>query len=100
MKRTYSLPKLLLLIVIASLATAALAQKTGGTLKRPMRENLPSASLWEESAQSTLHAFQPVFNNLVIFDEQEKRVRLESIRPDLATGWSWSPDNKVLVQAA
>ncbi len=37
-----------------------------------------------------------VFNNLVMFDQQIKRNSLQSIVPDLATGWSWSEDGTEL----
>ncbi len=96
MKRTHAIPQLLLLIVITSIATAAVAQKSGGTLKRSVRENPPSASLWEESAGSTIQTYMPVYNNLVLFDQHIEKASPETIRPDLATEWSWSPDNKVL----
>ena len=96
MERTHSLPKSLLLIVIMSFVTAAVAQKSGGTLRMSIGSNPSSASLHEESSAYTLQPFMPVFNNLVIFDQQEKVVRPESIRPDLATEWSWSPDSTVL----
>ncbi len=39
MKRTHSLAKPLLLLVIMSLASAAIAQKAGGTLRVSLREN-------------------------------------------------------------
>ncbi len=93
MRRPQSLPKLLLPIVIASLATSALAQKSGGTLRVPLSASPSSGSLHEESAANALRTFMAVYNNLVIFDQQEKITRPETIRPDLATGWSWSPDN-------
>jgi len=96
MKRTHTFWKSLLLITIMSFATAAVAQKYGGTLRIPARENPVSASPHEEGSITTLQPFMPVFNNLVIFDQQEKVVRPESIRPELATEWSWSPDNTVL----
>lgn len=88
--------KLLLAIVIASLAASALAQKKGGTLRIPLRENPGSASLHEESSIVTNLPFMAVFNNLVLFDQTDKLARPESIRPDLATEWSWSPDSTVL----
>ncbi|MFH1604815.1 MAG: ABC transporter substrate-binding protein, partial [Pseudomonadota bacterium] len=96
MKRTHSLTKSLLLIVIMSFATAAVAQKSGGTLRVPLTSNPGSASLWEESSIGAQRPFMPVFNNLVLFDQQEKIARPESIRPELATEWSWSPDHLVL----
>ena len=96
MKRTFLLPAALLLIVVTSLATAAFAQKSGGTLRMPLSNNPPSASLLEESTIAVMQGFMPVYNNLVVFDQKEKMARPETIRPDLATEWSWSSDNKVL----
>ena len=96
MKRTYLLSKSLLLLTIISLGSAAVAQKPGGTLRMPLSSSPSSASLHEESSVNALRPFMPVFNNLVLFDEQEKSARPETIRPDLATEWSWSPDNLVL----
>ncbi len=86
---------------IAALLTAlsaepALAQKAGGTLRVPLRENPGSASLHEESSIVANFPFMAVFNNLVVYDQTDKLARPESIKPDLATEWSWSADNKVL----
>ncbi len=96
MKYTHSVSKWLLLIVITSLATAAVAQKSGGTLRAPLRENPSSASLLEQVSIVVNEPFMPVFNNVLIYDQQERMARAETIRPDLATAWSWSPDNLVL----
>ncbi len=96
MKHTHALPKLLLLFVITSLATAAVAQKSGGVLRIPLNFSPSSASLLEESSIYALRPFMPVFNNLVIYDQQEKMARQDTIKPDLATEWSWSPDHLVL----
>ena len=96
MKRTHSLPKWLLLIVIMSLATEAVAQKSGGVLRRANDETPPSASLHEEGSNIVTTPFVPVFNNLVDFDPTKSQSRPESIVPDLATSWSWSADNKTL----
>ena len=96
MKPAHSLAKSLLLIVIMSLATAAIAQKSGGILRVPARENPGSASLHEESSITAVQTFMSVYNNLVVYDQQDEKARPESIKPDLATEWSWSPDNLVL----
>ena len=96
MKRTYSVPRWLLLTIIMSFASAAVAQKSGGTLRAPLRENPGSASILEESSIVVNQPFMPVFNNLVIFNQKERVVSPESIVPDLATEWSWSPDHTVL----
>ena len=37
-----------------------------------------------------------VFNNLVIFDQHVPQNSLQSIVPDLATGWSWNEDGTEL----
>ena len=74
----------------------AVAQKSGGILKIPLRENPGSVSMIEESSIYTNFPLMGVFNNLVVFDQQDKVARQESIKPDLATEWSWSADNKVV----
>jgi len=83
-------------ILLASLATSVVAQKSGGTLRVPLVTSPPTGSLYEEVSVFVLQAFAPVFNNLVVYDEQDEIARPESIKPDLATSWSWSADNKVL----
>jgi len=37
-----------------------------------------------------------LFNNLVMFDQHAKQNNMQSIVPDLATGWSWSEDGDQL----
>ena len=86
----------LLTILLALTAAPTLAQKYGGTLRFPLRENPSSASLHEESSITAIQPFMAVFNNLVVYDQQQEMARVESIKPDLATEWSWSADNKVL----
>jgi peptide/nickel transport system substrate-binding protein len=83
-------------ILLAMTAAAAYAQKYGGTLRFPLRENPSSASLHEESSITAIQPFMAVFNNLVIYDQQIEMATADSIRPELATAWSWSADNKVL----
>ncbi|RPI43752.1 MAG: ABC transporter substrate-binding protein, partial [Betaproteobacteria bacterium] len=86
------------LAVVAALGfgASALAQKSGGTLKIAVREGPGSPSLVEESSIYTNLPMMGVFNNLVLFDQQERIARPESIKPELATEWSWSADDKVL----
>ena len=38
-----------------------------------------------------------VFNNLVMFDQHVPQNSLQSIVPDLATGWSWNEDGTELI---
>jgi peptide/nickel transport system substrate-binding protein len=94
--RTPKLTQALAALLLASLATSAVAQKSGGTLRVPLRENPSSASLHEESSITAMQPFMAVYNNLVVYDQQQEMARPESIKPDLATEWSWSADNKVL----
>jgi peptide/nickel transport system substrate-binding protein len=86
----------LLALVLVSIASTAIAQKSGGILRIPLRENPGSASILEESSIVTNFPFMAVYNNLVLFDQTDKVARPESIKPDLATEWSWSADNTVL----
>ncbi len=88
--------KTLLTLLLAACSASAVAQKYGGTLRFPLRENPSSASLHEESSITAIQPFMSVFNNLVVYDQQQEMARVESIKPDLATEWSWSADNKVL----
>ena len=83
-------------IAAATLMTSApaAAQKQGGTLSIYHRDNPPSASIHEEATISTVFAFMPVFNNLVLFDQFKPRNSLETIVPDLAESWTWSADRK------
>ena len=96
MKRTHSLPKLLVLGLIVCIANDAAAQKSGGVLRRANDETPPSASVHEEGSNIVTTPFVPVFNNLVSFDATKSMSRPEAIVPDLATSWSWSADNKTL----
>ena len=70
---------ILIVSVITFLAAPAIAQKSGGTLRIPLRPNPISASLLEESSIVTQLPFMGVFNNLVIFDQTDKVARPESI---------------------
>ena len=86
----------LVMSVAFGFAASAMAQKAGGILKIPLRENPGSASIAEESSIYANFPFMGVFNNLVLFDQQDKIARPESIKPDLATEWSWSADSKTV----
>ena len=70
-------------------AAPAHAQKTGGTLKIYNNSNPPSASIHEDTAIAVVMTFMPVYNNLVLYDQQKPRAGVDTIVPELATGWSW-----------
>ncbi len=68
---------------------AALAQKQGGTLRVPQRDNPPSASIHEEATQSVNIPYMSIYNNLIVFDNAKAHESAETIVPDLAESWSW-----------
>jgi peptide/nickel transport system substrate-binding protein len=82
--------------VALTAAPSAWAQKQGGTLRVSHRDNPPSASIHEEATISTVLPFMPVFNNLVLFDQNAKTNSPDKIVPDLAESWSWSNDKTKL----
>jgi peptide/nickel transport system substrate-binding protein len=49
-------------------------------------------SIHEESSNTAEGPMMGVFNNLVLYDQHVSQNSLDSIRPDLATDWSWDED--------
>jgi peptide/nickel transport system substrate-binding protein len=84
-----------LLIAMAAGATA-LAQKPGGVLKMYIWDNPPSVSMLDGGNPIAQRATMGVFNNLILFDQHAKQSSLQSIVPDLATGWSWNEEGTEL----
>src|SRR5437764_1037834 len=84
-----------LLIAISGGGTV-LAQKQGGILKMYNPDSPASMSIHEEATIVSERPMMGVFNNLVIFDQHVPQNSLESIVPDLATGWSWNEDGTEL----
>ena len=84
------------LLVAGILPGAAFAQKAGGIMKVYHRDSPPTASIHEESTVSTSIPFMGVFNNLVLYKQDEPQNSLSSIVPDLATSWSWNEDGTKL----
>src|SRR5438874_2950021 len=84
------------LLITLCAAPAALAQKQGGVLRQYMIDSPASMSIHEEA---TIYAERPmmaVVNNLVLFDQHVKQNTLDSIVPELATGWAWNEDGTEL----
>ena len=52
-------------------------------------------SIHEEATFVAEGPMMGVFNNLVMFDQHVKQNSLDSIVPDLATGWSWNEDGNL-----
>src|SRR6516225_3609715 len=74
----------------------AFAQKAGGILKIGHFDSPASMSMLEESTQAVNRPMSGVFNNLVIFNQDEAQNTPESIVPELATEWRWSEDGTEL----
>src|ERR1700757_2082596 len=83
---------------VAALAegSEALAQKQGGTLRVYHRDSPANMSIYEEGTISVVAPMMGVFNNLVVFDPNQKQNRLDDGVPDLAESWSWSEDGAAL----
>jgi peptide/nickel transport system substrate-binding protein len=77
-------------------AATAFAQKPGGVLQVAHRDSPASMSTLEEVTISTVAPMMAVFDNLVMFDQHVPQNTLQSIVPDLATGWSWNEDGTEL----
>ena len=75
---------------------AAWAQKSGGILKTYSPDSPASMSIHEESTVFAEGPMMGVFNNLVMFDQRVPQNSLQSIVPDLATGWSWNEEGTEL----
>src|SRR5437764_6455648 len=85
-----------MLLAMLFTAPTVSAQKRGGILKMYDFDSPPSVSILEEATASSQSPMMGVFNNLVLFDQHQKQNRLDTIVPDLATGWSWSEDGTQL----
>jgi len=84
------------LLIATSGGGTAFAQKPGGILKMYIWDNPPSMSMLDGVNPLAQRATMGVFNNLIMFDQHVKQSSLESIVPDLATGWSWNEEGTAL----
>src|SRR5499427_3265851 len=75
---------------------AAFAQKPGGILRMYSPDSPASMSIHEEATIFAEGPMMGVFNNLVMYDQHVPQNSLQTIVPDLATGWSWSEDGTEL----
>src|SRR5215468_7997505 len=80
------------LMLAASFGGTAFAEKSGGILKIGQFDSPAGMSILEESSNTAEGPMMGVFNNLVLYDQHEPQNSLQSIRPDLATGWFWDED--------
>jgi peptide/nickel transport system substrate-binding protein len=70
--------------------------KRGGVLRVFHRDSPGSASILEESSDSVTAPFMAVFNNLVLFKQDEPKNTIDSIVPELATAWEWNAERTAL----
>src|SRR5215470_5832263 len=84
------------LLVALGVAGPGVAQKSGGILRMFSADSPASMSILEETTAFSVRPMAGVFNNLVMYDQAVKQNSLESIVPDLATGWSWNEDGTEL----
>ena len=77
-------------------SAAALAQKQGGILKIGWVDSPASMSILEVSTIATERPMMGVFNNLVMYKQDEPQNSPRSIVPDLATGWAWNEEGTEL----
>src|SRR5438270_744106 len=82
-------------LLISSL-TGAFAQKSGGVLKMPDFASPASMSIHEEVTRAAVNVLMPVFNNLVLFDQEKAQNTIDTIKPDLAESWAWDPEKRAL----
>src|ERR1700745_549832 len=83
-------------LVTLSASQPGVAQKRGGILRMYTPDSPASMSPHEEATVFSQGPMAGVFNNLVMFDQHAKQSRLETVVPDLATGWSWNEDGTAL----
>jgi peptide/nickel transport system substrate-binding protein len=83
-------------LIAMSAAAPTLAQKPGGILKLSHFDSPASMSILEESTRAALQPAMGIFNNLVIYRQDVPQTSLQSVVPDLATGWSWNEDGTEL----
>ena len=83
-------------LLLALPAEVALAQKPGCILKMYDPDSPASMSIHEEATIVSERPMMGVFNNLVMFDQHIKQNSLNSIVPDLASGWSRNEDGTEL----
>lgn len=82
----------LAITVPAAVAQQSATPQQGGILRFTHRDSPASLSIHEEGTNSVTTPMMAVFNNLVLYDQHVPQNSLATIRPELATSWSWNPD--------
>src|SRR3954452_4148858 len=73
-------------------SASAVAQTKGGVLRIYQHDSPASMSIHEEALNSAQNPMMAVFNNLVLFNQDEPQNRINAIAPELATKWTWNGD--------
>jgi len=84
------------LLLALCATTTALAQKSGGVLKISFFDSPASMSLHEEATGAALRPAMGIFNNLVMYRQDQAQNRPDTIVADLAAGWSWNEEGTAL----
>jgi peptide/nickel transport system substrate-binding protein len=84
------------LVMALALASPSSAQQAGGTMRVGHFTSPASVSMLEESTAAVNRPMMAVFNNLVMFKQDELQNTPDSIIPELATSWSWNEDGTEL----
>src|SRR5215472_9259627 len=85
-----------MLLSVTAGGDPASAQKHGGTLRVLNLDSPPGLNIYEQATPWGEAPLMGVYNNLILFDQHIARNSLETIRPDLATEWSWNEDGTAL----
>jgi peptide/nickel transport system substrate-binding protein len=83
---------------VLTVSTTVLAgqPKQGGILRMYHRDSPGNASIHEGATYSLNVPFMGIFNNLVIYKQDEPQNSLNNIVPELAESWAWVNDGKTL----
>src|SRR5216684_4530202 len=84
------------LLISMFAAAPTFAQKQGGIPKLSHFDSPASMSILEESTRAALQPAMGIFNNLVMYKQDVPQTSLQSVVPDLATGWSWNEEGTEL----
>src|SRR5436190_2229841 len=62
----------------------------------PAGVDIHISSTHEEVTRAAVNVLMPVFNNLVLFDQEKAQNTIDTIKPDLAESWAWDPEKTAL----
>jgi peptide/nickel transport system substrate-binding protein len=96
MKRSTASFTAVTFLAAIAIASPAAAQKQGGLLRVAHFDSPASMSLLEESTVANNRPMMGVFNNLVIYKQDEPQNSPKSIVPELAVSWAWNEEGTEL----